>query len=440
MNLGWARANNQGLAAAGGRYVCLFNSDVSVNEPQWNRRAMQFLQRRANCCALGLSKTAGSAFFHTDGSHTGPPGQQPCITEAISGATLFADRRRTGDFRFDEAYPWWFEETDICFQWRAAGWKLMRLPLEIHHLGEQTVRRESDSQSRIEYMGRPVNIDALKHHSRDRFLKFWGHLLRDWTDPAEHARWLQAQAKPLVDVCMVTKGRAHLIRWAIESVAGQELQDWRLWIIDGDGNLQLPVVDPRIKVIGASWSNIPEARNLALQLGRADLIAWIDDDEWWAPDHLRRGVEFLEDSPDVDVAYTDMDRARGAFTTDGFQRHELLPDDWCRPFRLEDLERENFIPSGNVVGRREAFLRVGGYDEQIEVGEDYDLWLRMAWAGAKFAHLCTRRTHRRATAEYRLWGGNTTLHRSDEWSRAARIVRARQTRRKLDTAAGEPRR
>ncbi|NQT12112.1 MAG: glycosyltransferase, partial [Planctomycetes bacterium] len=150
-NLGWARANNQGLAAAGGRYVCLFNSDVSVNEPQWNRKAMQFLQRRPNCCALGLSKTAGSAFFHTDGSHTGPPGQQPCITEAISGATLFADRRRTGDFRFDEAYPWWFEETDMCFQWRAAGWKLMRLPLEIHHLGEQTVRRESDSQSRIEY-------------------------------------------------------------------------------------------------------------------------------------------------------------------------------------------------------------------------------------------------------------------------------------------------
>jgi len=101
VNLGWARANNQGLAVAGGRYVCLFNSDVEVNEPQWNHKAMQFLRRRPNCCALGLSKTCGSAFLHTDGSHSGPPGEHPCITETISGASFFADRGRTGDFRFD---------------------------------------------------------------------------------------------------------------------------------------------------------------------------------------------------------------------------------------------------------------------------------------------------------------------------------------------------
>jgi len=129
-----------------------------------------------------------------------------------------------------------------------------------------------------------------------------------------------------------------------------------------------------------------------------------------------------------------MDRVSGVFTTDGFQQHELLPNDWCRPFRLDDLERENFIPSGNVIGRRAAFLRVGGYDEQIEVGEDYDLWLRMAWAGVKFAHLCTRRTEGRATAEYRLWGGNTVLNRREQWLRSQRIVRARQSRRELETA------
>ena len=77
---------------------------------------------------------------------------------------------------------------------------------------------------------------------------------------------------------------------------------------------------------------------------------------------------------------------------------------------------------------------MGGYDEHLEVGEDYDLWLRMAWAGVRFAHLCTRHTQGRATAEYRVWGGNTTLNRPEQWQRTERIVRARQSRRNLEAA------
>ena len=89
----------------------------------------------------------------------------------------------------------------------------------------------------------------------------------------------------------------------------------------------------------------------------------------------------------------------------------------------------------SAITRREAIQAEGGFDESIRVAPDFDLWLRMAWAGVKFAHLCTRRTQRRATAEYRVWGGNTILNQHEKWGRTAWIVRARQDRRKLETAA-----
>lgn len=60
-----------------------------------------------------------------------------------------------------------------------------------------------------------------------------------------------------------------------------------------------------------------------------------------------------------------------------------LPD--MDTFLLELLQR-NFIYN-SVTVRREALVAVGGYDERLRIGEDWELWLRLAAAGFRFVRV-----------------------------------------------------
>jgi hypothetical protein len=61
------------------------------------------------------------------------------------------------------------------------------------------------------------------------------------------------------------------------------------------------------------------------------------------------------------------------------------------------LIRENVVPTSTALFRRALLDRTGGIDESLRQAEDWDLWLRFALAGARFAHvpspLCRRRMH-----------------------------------------------
>jgi GT2 family glycosyltransferase len=64
-----------------------------------------------------------------------------------------------------------------------------------------------------------------------------------------------------------------------------------------------------------------------------------------------------------------------------------MPDD-PHTFLVE-LLRRNFVYY-SVAARRESLLAVGGYDERLWIGEDWELWLRLAAAGHRFAFVPRR--------------------------------------------------
>ncbi len=51
-----------------------------------------------------------------------------------------------------------------------------------------------------------------------------------------------------------------------------------------------------------------------------------------------------------------------------------------RPFNLEHLRWSNFMPVNCVLFERSLFEEFGGFDEDLDVLEDWDLWLRYAAA------------------------------------------------------------
>src|SRR5690606_37626685 len=84
------------------------------------------------------------------------------------------------------------------------------------------------------------------------------------------------------------------------------------------------VRDPRLKAIRLpSNEGVYQARNHALSLAQGAYIAFIDDDDAWAPDKLTRQLELFAARPDVGLVHS------GAIDVmpDG-RRLKRLPPKW----------------------------------------------------------------------------------------------------------------
>jgi glycosyltransferase involved in cell wall biosynthesis len=199
---------------------------------------------------------------------------------------------------------------------------------------------------------------------------------------------------PAFSVVMAAYNNAATIGEAIESVRQQTRSDWELIVVDDsstDGTAEVAeaVADPRITVVRQPENRGPgAARNRALTLAQAPLVCPLDSDDLWLRGYLETMARTLEANPTAAVACTDAwvldDRTRRIRKTSASANQDPpkpLPAD-PETFLLE-LLRRNFVYY-SVAARRESLLAVGGYDERLWVGEDWELWLRLAAASYRF--------------------------------------------------------
>lgn len=166
-NVGFAAANNQGLAVATGRYVVLLNSDTEVR-----RGALDALVRfmdehpRAGACGARLLNADGSLqpsahpmltperefwrlmFLERLAPRATYPMArwdvtQPRRVEVIKGACLMLRREALDQVGpLDDNYFMYTEEVDLCYRLAAAGWELWWEPrAEVVHFGEASSRQ-----------------------------------------------------------------------------------------------------------------------------------------------------------------------------------------------------------------------------------------------------------------------------------------------------------
>jgi len=165
---------------------------------------------------------------------------------------------------------------------------------------------------------------------------------------------------------------------ALPSALAQEDIDLEVVVVDeasSDGtNEGLEALDdPRIRVVRhAVPRRLPGARNAGVAAARGRWLAFLDDDDVWAPRKLRAQIDAAEAGP-ADWVYG------RAVVVDGELR-PLEDDPFPAPERLHGLlDGGNWIPGGgsNVVVRADAFHAAGGFDESLRFFEDWDLWLRL---------------------------------------------------------------
>ena len=152
--------------------------------------------------------------------------------------------------------------------------------------------------------------------------------------------------------------------------------------------------DARLSYVPAS-ANLGECggRNRALQLSTGSFVCYLDDDDLLPRSSLRERVAFLEAHPECGMIYAEyvrLDQVEGRWRRHREQRGVapylckkyydgiLRRVDYDPRLTFYFLKHFNFVRGGTPLIRREALDEAGGFDDELGLFGDYDLWLRLA--------------------------------------------------------------
>jgi len=173
----------------------------------------------------------------------------------------------------------------------------------------------------------------------------------------------------------------------LESVRIQSFEDWELLLVD-DHSTEAHVdemlksaaaADPRVRIQRReSNGGIVAASNDALEAAGGEFVVLLDHDDELHPDALAHVHEALLGTPDADYVYTDED------TIDEAGRHSggFFKPDWS-PERM----RTQMYTCHLSVLRRELVEEVGGFDQDFEGAQDWDLVLKVTERARAVLHV-----------------------------------------------------
>jgi glycosyltransferase involved in cell wall biosynthesis len=183
-------------------------------------------------------------------------------------------------------------------------------------------------------------------------------------------------AAPLVSVLIPSWNRLDLLREAIASVRAQTWHDLEIIIVDDgseDGTWSWLEAQPGLRPLRRERRGGPAAaRNLGAAAARGRYLAFLDSDDLWRADKLERQLPLLEADRALGLCHSDELWLRGGRELRQKPKHEK------RGGRIfaHCLPMCRISPSASVLPRA-VFEALGGFDEELEVAEDYELWLRL---------------------------------------------------------------
>jgi glycosyltransferase involved in cell wall biosynthesis len=181
---------------------------------------------------------------------------------------------------------------------------------------------------------------------------------------------------PTVSVIIPTYNRKDLVIEAIESVFAQTYRDYEIVLVD-DGSTDgtehaVHSLKDRVRYLSKPNGGVSSARNLGIQRAQGSLIAFLDSDDVWEPSFLEVTAGYMAHHADVAMVST------GWRTLPSGHRWPPMRQRVLHGCLLPFLMGEDLVRTSAVVARRSALLDAGLFDEQLEVAEDTDMWLKIA--------------------------------------------------------------
>jgi glycosyltransferase involved in cell wall biosynthesis len=165
---------------------------------------------------------------------------------------------------------------------------------------------------------------------------------------------------------------------SVKSVLQQTHQAIELIVVDDgsrDDSLQAlgKFDDPRIKITTQSNQGVCAARNRGLTLAQGEYVAFLDADDTWSPNALKRLLSTLQTNPEAALAYGGWQNVG----LPGGKGAPFIPPEYEGPTKIEVLLQDCRWPIHAALTRRVAIEEAGGFDTRYRTSEDFLLWLRI---------------------------------------------------------------
>lgn len=184
-----------------------------------------------------------------------------------------------------------------------------------------------------------------------------------------------------VSVVIPTVGRSTLRR-TIESVISQEALIEEIIVVD---NGMRPVQNcnflrrPKVRILRLPPGlGVAFARNAGADAANTEILAFLDDDDWWGPEYLGAALNAVRSRRgDLCLGAIRFKHADQAETL-AVPPSDISPENW-----KVWIGREFGAYGSNILVRKSCFRKIQGFDRKLTVCEDKDLVLRVAKCGGR---------------------------------------------------------
>lgn len=192
----------------------------------------------------------------------------------------------------------------------------------------------------------------------------------------------------LFSIIIPSYNKAPYLSKAIQSVLSQTFTDYELIIVD-DGSkddsaeIAAKAIEsrPNCRLIKQENAGVSVARNNGVAASQGEYLCFLDADDWWAPTFLEEMAKLIAEFPVAGIYgtnYTIVNESKGKTRVSpigveqGFERGYI---NYCQVYA-----KTMAMPlwTGAICIPREVYEETQGFNPQLKMGEDFDLWIRIA--------------------------------------------------------------
>lgn len=201
-------------------------------------------------------------------------------------------------------------------------------------------------------------------------------------------------AIPRISILMPVRNEERYLQATLDSLFRQTCADWELVAVDDGSNDGTAAIldaaackDRRVRAIRTEGKGLVSALNTGLKACRSALLARMDGDDICHPRRLELQSAYLETYPDIGLVACNFRHFPRTALKQGMIDYERWQNGLNEHFLIvRDLFIESPFVHPGIMTRRTIMKELGGYHD-AGWPEDYDLWLRMAANGVRFARL-----------------------------------------------------
>lgn len=190
-------------------------------------------------------------------------------------------------------------------------------------------------------------------------------------------------SQPLVSVIIRTCSRPDVLRLALNSIRNQTYSNIEVILVEDGPNESQRMLDEEYCDLNIKYfcmgkkAGRTKTGNYGLMHASGEYFNFLDDDDILYPNHIEALVELLS-GQENNAAYSIAEESQIVVKSyDPYivrEKRKLIR--YAQPFNRILLYHSNYIPIQSIMFHRTLYERLGGFDETLDVLEDWDLWVR----------------------------------------------------------------